>query len=139
MLTRVDLTMDCADPDRLATFWKLAAGYVDEPAPQPFSSREEWLASFGSDGDDGMGGAWLHDPSGIAPRLCLLQVPETKVAKNRLHLDLRVSGDGTPKEKWTRVLVEVERLLAGGARVLDRFEGHHVVMADPEGNEFCVA
>lgn len=53
MLTRVDLTMDCTDPDRLATFWKIAAGYVDEPPPQPFSTREEWLATF-DDEDDGM-------------------------------------------------------------------------------------
>ncbi|MDJ0403045.1 VOC family protein [Rhodococcus erythropolis] len=138
MLTRVDLTMDCTDPDGLATFWKIAAGYVDEPPPQPFSTREEWLATFDDEGD-GMGGAWLHHPLGVAPRLCLLQVPESKVAKNRLHLDLRVSGDGTPVEKWATILREVERLLRAGASELERFEGHHVSMADPEGNEFCVA
>ncbi|MDN5544964.1 MAG: VOC family protein, partial [Rhodococcus sp. (in: high G+C Gram-positive bacteria)] len=70
---------------------------------------------------------------------CLLQVPESKVAKNRLHLDLRVSGDGTPVEKWATILREVERLLRAGASELERFEGHHVSMAAPEGNEFCVA
>ncbi|MFN2561319.1 MAG: VOC family protein [Jatrophihabitans sp.] len=139
MLTRVELTMDCADPARLAEFWKTAAGYVNEPPPAPFATREEWLASFDDEYDDGMGGAWLHDPSGVAPRLCLLQVPEPKTAKNRLHVDLRVSGDGTPDEKWARVSAEATRLRDAGAQVLQTFEGHHVVMADPEGNEFCLA
>ncbi len=73
------------------------------------------------------------------PRLCLLQVPETKTAKNRLHIDLRVSADGTPDQKWARVVNEVARLSAAGAVALHEFVGHHVVMADPEGNEFCVA
>lgn len=139
MLTRVDLTLDCANPDLLAAFWKTAAGYVDEPPPAPFATREEWLAHFDDEDDDGMGGAWLHDPTGIAPRLSLLQVPEPKTAKNRLHLDLRVSGEGPPEQKWSRIVDEVERLTAAGATVLALFQGHHVVMADPEGNEFCVA
>ena len=78
MLTRVDLTLDCADPDRVAELWRTAAGYVDEPPPPPFATREQWLASFGDDCDDGMRGAWLHDPAGIAPRMCLLQVPESE-------------------------------------------------------------
>jgi hypothetical protein len=82
---------------------------------------------------------WLHDPTGVAARLCLLQVPEPKAAKNRLHVDLRVSGDGRPEQKWARVIDEVARLSAAGAVALQEFVGHHVVMADPEGKEFCVA
>lgn len=138
MLTRVDLTLDCADPQVLAEFWKTASGYADEPPPPPIATREEWLAQF-DDEDDGMGAAWLHDPTGVAPRLCLLQVPEPKTVKNRLHLDLRVSGGGTATQRWTRVTDEVARLRTAGAVVLHEFDGHHVVMADPEGNEFCVA
>src|SRR6478752_3083077 len=127
MLTRVDLTLDCADPAALAAFWKTAAGYVDEPPPPPFSTREEWLAQF-DDEDDDTGGAWLHDPTGVAPRLCLLQVPEPKTAKNRLHLDLRVSGVGTPEQKWSRVGVAMNQLpLAGFAAVHLR---------DSEGQDF---
>lgn len=84
-------------------------------------------------------GAWLCDPAGIGPRLCILQVPEPKTAKNRLHIDLRVAGDGSPDERWVRVEREVRRLSATGANPLQSFPKHHVVMADPEGNEFCVA
>jgi len=138
MLTRVDLTLDCADPGLLAEFWKTAIGYVDEPPPPPFTTREEWLAQF-DEADDGMGGAWLYDPRGVAPRLSLLQVPEPKTAKNRLHLDLRVSGDGTSGQRWNRILDEAARLRAAGATVVQEFAAHHIVMADPEGNEFCVA
>ena len=55
----------------VAEFWKIAGGYRDEPPPSPFSTREEWLAQFDGDEDDEMGAAWLHDPTGLAPRLCL--------------------------------------------------------------------
>jgi len=139
MVTRVDLTMDCADPDRLADFWKTAAGYVDEPPPPPFTTRAEWMESFEDLEDDGMGGAWLIDPTGIAPRLCLLQVPEPKAAKNRLHMDLRISGDGPVEQRWREVGAELARLVAAGASVVAEFPPHHVVLADPEGNEFCLA
>ena len=66
-------------------------------------------------------------------------MPEPKTAKNRLHLDLRVSGHGSPDERWARIRAESERLTSAGGTVLEVFDGHHVVMADPEGNEFCVA
>ena len=138
MLNRVDLTLDCTDAEVLAAFWKTAVGYVDEPPPPPFATRQEWLQSFGEPASDRLGGAWLHDPTGVAPRLCLLEVPEEKVAKNRLHFDLRVAGSGTPEERWTRITTEVARLRAAGASMLAIFDGLHVVMADPEGNEFCV-
>ena len=133
---RVDLTFDCADAEALAPFWKLALGYVDEPPPAPFTTREEWAASFGEPEEDEGGGAWLHDPSGAGPRLVLLEVPEPKVAKNRLHMDVRV---GRSADQWTRIGAKVDELVRAGGRVLATFEGHHVVMADPEGNEFCVA
>jgi len=51
---------------------------------------------------------------------------EPKTAKNRLHLDLRVSGDGTPEHKWSRVTDEVARLSAAGAVARHTFAGHHV-------------
>ena len=137
MAIRIDLTLDGHDAARLAEFWQLALGYEDEPPPAPFATRDEWAASFGEE-DDGMGGAWLRDPDGLGPRLSILEVPEPKVAKNRLHLDVRVAGTGTPAERWSRIAATVDRLLAAGASVLSLVEGHHAVLADPEGNEFCV-
>jgi len=129
-LTRLDLTLDCSNPAVLAGFWKAAAGYVDEPNGA-VHSREEWSAQYADEFADGMGGAWLHDPSGVAPRLSLLQVPEPKIAKNGLRLDLRVSGQGTPDQKWSRVTDQVTRLSALGAVVLQEIAGHHVCDGRP--------
>jgi hypothetical protein len=137
MAVRIDLTFDCANPTKLAEFWKLALGYEDEPPPAPFATREEWLQQFDLSDDDG-DGAWLQDPAGVGPRLCLLEVPEPKVAKNRLHIDVRVAGSGSADERWARISEKVDGLRAAGATTLREFHHHHVVMSDPEGNEFCV-
>jgi catechol 2,3-dioxygenase-like lactoylglutathione lyase family enzyme len=138
MAFSIDLTLDCANAPLLAEFWKLALGYEDEPPPAPYKTREEWLAQWDLPDDDG-DGAWLHDPAGVGPRLSILEVPEPKTAKNRLHIDIRVAGEGTTQERWAQVEAAVERLTAAGGTVLRKDEGHHVVMGDPEGNEFCVA
>jgi len=135
---RIDLTLDCASPKSQAEFWKLALGYEDEPPPPPFATREEWLQQFDPADDDADDGAWLRDPAGTGPRLSLLQVAEPKTAKNRLHMDVRVAGQGSPDERWARITEAVDQLTAAGATALQEFAGHHVVMADPEGNEFCV-
>jgi hypothetical protein len=58
------------------------------------------------------------------------------VAKNRLHIDVRV---GRSADQWSWVSGKVDELVVAGGRVLATFERHHVVMADPEDNEFCVA
>jgi hypothetical protein len=140
MAAGIDLTLDGTDAQLLAEFWKLALGYIDEPPPPPFATREEWLAQFDLDDDeDEDDGAWLCDPDGVGPRLCILKVPEPKTAKNRLHMDIRVPGHGSPEERWARMRAESERLVRAGGSVLEEFDGHHIVMADPEGNEFCVA
>ena len=140
MAARIDLTLDCDDAPRLAAFWKTALGYVDEPPPAPFATRAEWIAHYEPE-DDGAedDGAWLCDPDGVGPRLSILKVPEPKSAKNRLHLDIRVPVRGEPEERWATIRAEAARLVGAGGRVLAEFDGHHVVMADPEGNEFCVA
>ncbi|WP_191291639.1 VOC family protein [Kitasatospora herbaricolor] len=140
MAARIDLTLDCTDAQLLAEFWRTALGYVDEPPPAPFRTREEWLAQFDLPADESADdGAWLCDPGGDGPRLSILKVPEPKRAKNRLHLDIRVPGHGSTDERWARVRAEADRLVRAGGTVLEEFTGHHVVMADPEGNEFCVA
>jgi len=98
----------------------------------------EWVASFGEPGEPWDAGAWLRDPDGVGPRLSFLGLPEDKVAKNRLHIDVRVAGEGTAEERDARVEAKVAELVAAGGRELYRFDGHHVTLADPEGNELCI-
>jgi hypothetical protein len=65
-------------------------------------------------------------------------VPEPKTAKNRLHMDVRVAQADSAGDRWAAITSEARRLTAAGATALQEYPGHHVVMADPEGNEFCV-
>lgn len=90
------------------------------------------------------------DPAGAGPAIGFLRVPEGKTAKNRMHIDVRVSGE--PPWDWVEraglIEAKVEELVASGATKV-REEQYadgagrtilgHVVMLDPEGNEFCVA
>jgi catechol 2,3-dioxygenase-like lactoylglutathione lyase family enzyme len=89
-----------------------------------------WAAVFGSDVDEEStaGRAYLEAAGWGGPNIWFARVPEGKTAKNRVHFDLRAPG---------RADAEVARLEQLGARVLERHQ-HHVVMQDPEGNEFCV-
>ena len=145
---KLQLTIDCAEPERLAAFWAAALGYIVEPPPAPFATwRAYWLSQGLSEEDLGAGDCSdsVIDPHGVGPRIWFQQVPEPKVVKNRLHLDLGVSGGrsvpfATRKE---RVLAEMARLGNVGASRLriEDSEGSgsfFVVMHDPEGNEFCV-
>ncbi len=110
------LDIDAADPDRLAAFWAAALGWR-----RTYDSSEEVA---------------LEPPEhsvwdGVVPDLLFLRVPEAKAGKNRLHLDLRPDDQG----------IEVERLISLGAARTDVGQSADVswvVMADPEGNEFCV-
>ncbi|WP_280888664.1 VOC family protein [Streptomyces sp. LBL] len=137
MASVIDLTLDCADAQLLAAFWKTALGYVDEPPLAPFKNREEWFASFDLPEDDSADdGAWLCDPDGVGPRLSVLKVPEPKTAKNRLLIDIRVPGHGSPEERWARITAESERLVKAGGVVLEKFDGHHIVMADPSTSDY---
>ena len=109
------LTIDCASPAALATFW---AAVLDQPATYDEVPGDDDWASVGAAKQEGF-------------RLLFLKVPEPKAVKNRLHLDLTPD---TPRAE------EVERIAAlGGTVVADFYEnGRWTVMRDPEGNEFCV-
>jgi predicted enzyme related to lactoylglutathione lyase len=110
------LCVDTTDPARLAGFWESALGWRrthEDPGEvvlePPAGSRED----------------------GVVPDLLFLRVPEEKQIKNRLHLDLR------PEDQHA----ELTRLEQLGARRVDVGQGSDVswvVMADPDGNEFCV-
>lgn len=150
METTLQLTIDCADPRVMVVFWAEALGYVPESAPD---GHETWRAYWEGMGvpeeelPEGVGELpeSIVDPAGRGPRVWFQQVPEPKAGKNRVHLDLKVSGGrGVAMELRTRRVDEtVERLTGAGAtvlRVLDELETHYgVVLQDPEGNEFCVA
>jgi hypothetical protein len=114
-LTIQCIDIDCHDPALVARFWVAALG---------------WRSTYETDDE------WVLEPpagspqDGVAPDLLFLKVPEKKSVKNRLHLDLRPADQDA----------EVHRLLGLGARRVDIGQGEHswVVLADPEGNEFCV-
>lgn len=108
--------VDCADPQRLATFWQQVLDWrrthehPDEVVLEPPSGSPA---------------------AGVAPDLIFLRVPEGKSVKNRIHLDLRPDD----------LAAEVARVEALGARRVDvgqSGEESWVVLADPEGNEFCI-
>lgn len=138
------LTVDCVDAPRVARFWKEALGYVDAPPPTGFATWDEWFRAFDVPEDERDQGATLVDPEGVLPRVTFLAVPEPKVAKNRVHLDLQVSGGRhrPADERREAIAATVDRLVAAGGTVLaeHRHAGalDHVVVADPEGNELCV-
>ena len=137
------ITVDCADPARLAAFWREALGYVDAPVPDGFASWDEWLIHWEVPPDEWNDGAYLVDPAGTRPSISFLKVPEPKIVKNRMHIDIKAGGRNEPQEvRWPRVTETVQRLINAGATVVrEDVVGDtpsHVVMADPEGNEFCV-
>jgi catechol 2,3-dioxygenase-like lactoylglutathione lyase family enzyme len=121
-----EISLDCHDPDRLAEFWCAVLDWV-------VIHREPGLVEIGPAGrDDGeLLDAVRTGP--VAPTIFFAQVPEEKVAKNRIHYD--VSPVDRSQED------EVERLLALGATRADIGQAGDeswTVLADPEGNEFCV-
>ncbi len=143
MAIGVQVVFDCADPDRLARYWAEALGYKLQDPPAGYGSWEDWAREQGIPEERWNDVSAVVDPDGRGPRLYFQRVPEGKVVKNRVHLDLNVSGSrGTPLvERRRRIDAEVERLLGAGATRLGTLEesGEYVVnMADPEGNEFDV-
>jgi len=120
-----DVVIDCAHPASLARFW---AAVLDDYEVAPYDDAE--LARLRSKG--------INDPEddptvlveagpGVRPRLFFQLVPESKVVKNRVHLDLTCAD----------LNAEVERLVALGASVVAEHDGW-ITLADPAGNEFCV-
>ncbi len=110
------LCIDTSDPARLASFWQAALGWR-----RTYEEPDEVVL------EPPAGSPW----AGVVPDLLFLRVPEQKTGKNRLHLDLR------PEDQ----AAEVSRLEKLGARRVDVGQGADVswvVLADPDGNEFCV-
>jgi glyoxalase superfamily protein len=140
----IGMTFDCTDAPALARFWALALGYVPAPPPEGWDTWEAFLVDHGVPQDEWGDGATIRDPAGVRPSISFLKVPEPKRAKNRFHMDLKVSGGRHVDAVQRTQLIEakVAELVSAGAVVQsrdavdDRLD--HVVMLDPEGNEFCV-
>jgi Glyoxalase-like domain len=144
MATKVQVVFDCADPRRVAAFWAEALHYRTPDPPEPHASWQDYLRAQGIPEEHWNDANAVEDPDGVGPRLYFQKVPESKVAKNRVHLDLNVSGGGSVplEERKERVNAEVARLKALGATdergSMEREGEYWVRMNDPEGNEFCV-
>ncbi|MFF1685996.1 MULTISPECIES: VOC family protein [unclassified Streptomyces] len=116
-----ELAIDCADPDGLARFWCAVLGYEVQ-------DEEDGVVIIGSPAvPEGK-----NRPGPVPPALTFARVPEGKVVKNRLHIDVNATDRDQDEE--------VRRLLDLGARHVDVGQGDvsWVLLADPEGNEFCV-
>jgi hypothetical protein len=146
MAARYQLVVDCRDAERLARFWAAALGYVLEPPPAGFATWDEWRRDLGlPDSELGIGADSIVDPAGAGPRIWFHSVPEAKVVKNRLHLDIQVSGGRSVPLATRRERVDAEaRRLTGlgatctGALDSDGLDWYAVGMRDPEGNEFDI-
>ncbi|HEY2699459.1 MAG TPA: VOC family protein [Pseudonocardiaceae bacterium] len=115
---QVQITFDCAEPERVARFWSEVLGYV--------LSEDSCV-----------------DPAGVGPRLYFQRVPEGKVVKNRVHLDVRVGTGLVGAERLAALEAECVRLEALGAvrgqlLVADEENESCQPMQDIEGNEFCL-
>ncbi|WP_103354712.1 VOC family protein [Amycolatopsis sp. CA-128772] len=115
---QVQVTFDCADPERVARFWSEVLGYE-------------------------LQGTACTDPVGVGPRLYFQRVPEGKVVKNRVHLDVRVGTGLAGEERLAALEAEGARLVALGAvrgqlLLADDENESCLNMRDVEGNEFCL-
>jgi len=120
-----DIVLDCAAPAATARFWAAALdGYAVAPYDDAELARLRSLGITSTEDDPTV----LVEPADGGPRLFFQLVPEAKAVKNRLHLDLTAADPEA----------ELRRLTALGATVQARYEDH-VLLADPEGNEFCLS
>ncbi|MFE2925502.1 VOC family protein [Streptomyces goshikiensis] len=141
MIKKFQVTFDCAEPERVARFWCEVLGYVVPPPPEGFATWDDYNGSLPPE----RRGAWsvCMDPAGEGPRMYFQRVPEGKVAKNRMHLDVRAGTGLVGEERLATLDAERARLVALGAvhvrtLVADEENESCILMQDVEGNEFCL-
>ncbi len=135
------VTFDCADPERVARFWCEVLGYVVPPPPEGFATWDDFDRALPPE-QQGSAFACV-DPTGVGPRLFFQRVPEGKVVKNRVHLDVRVGTGLVGEERLAVIEAEGARLLELGAtkvllQLADEDNESCLTMQDIEGNEFCL-
>jgi len=144
MARKVQITIDCADPAGLAAFWAEVLSCRLQDPPAGFATWEQALEVMGVPPESRNDASAVVDPEGSGPRLFFQRVPERKQVKNRLHLDVRAAPGLEGDARMRALEAEAERLISHGATRLRRHEPApplgegHIVMADPEGNEFCL-
>ncbi|MFE2109066.1 VOC family protein [Kitasatospora sp. NPDC059463] len=137
---KFQVTFDCARPTVLARFWCEVLGYTASP-PEGFATWDDFDRSD-APGKEPQYFACV-DPTGEGPRVLFQLVPEGKVVKNRLHLDVRAGTGLVGEERLATLKAERDRLVALGAvceRVMEADDENEscIVMQDIEGNEFCL-
>ena len=121
-----NVTFDCADPGSLGRFWSEVTGY------ELVEERDDLVRLK------------APDKRGVR-HILFVQVPEPKATKNRVHIDIRVAGEPPWDMRAREVLIRAKSAeLADAGAVIVREESwdgqlSHIIMLDPEGNEFCVA
>jgi predicted enzyme related to lactoylglutathione lyase len=136
---RTQVTFDAADPHALAAFWANVLGtevedhsdFVDQLVADGRLTAADRITVSGRSAFRDV--AACQDPQGVEPRFYFQRVPEGKLAKNRVHLDIHVEPG--------RKAQEVARLTNLGAELIETHDDRGpltYVMRDPEGNEFCV-
>ncbi|MCT2585372.1 VOC family protein [Actinophytocola gossypii] len=144
MAREIQITFDCADPAALAEFWAEALGYQVQAPPAGFETWDQALAAMGVPPERRNDASALVDPDGAGPRVFFQRVPEGKQAKNRVHLDLRAAPGRTGDERMAALEAEAARLVTLGATRVSRHEpapplgAGHIILTDPEDNEFCL-
>jgi catechol 2,3-dioxygenase-like lactoylglutathione lyase family enzyme len=144
MARDVQITFDCADPAALSAFWAEALGYRLADPPAGFETWDQALDALGVPPENRNDASAVVDPEGSRPRLFFQRVPEGKQAKNRVHLDVRAAPGLEGDARMAALEAEAERLISHGATRHKRYEpdpplgAGHIVMTDPEGNEFCL-
>ncbi len=144
MTCDLQITIDCSDPATLARFWVIALGYELQPPPAGYDSWPQALEALQIPPEHRNDASSVVDPAGEGPRLFFQRVAEPKQLKNRVHLDLRAAPGLTGGRRMAALEAQAQLLVARGATRLARYEpdpplsAGHVVMADPEGNEFCL-
>ena len=148
----IQVTFDARDPQALSTFWREVLGYVHPGPPgvtlpegaDPLAAWDDFLGQRGFPVEERNTKAALEDPDGHGPRIFFQQVPADKVAKNRVHLDVRAAPGLSGEARMAALEAECTRLVALGATRVRRDEpalplsDGFIVRADPEGNEFCL-
>lgn len=138
------ITVDCGSPAAVARFWILALGYRRASPPEGWTTWEQFLTDHEVPRQEWDDGVVIQPVDGAGPTMSFLKVPESKTVKNRVHLDLKVSGGRGVDQglREQRIRSKAADLVAAGGRILreDRVDDHldHLVMADPEDNEFCI-